>query len=149
MNRANNQHLNTGFDRGLSLLSQSLTGYDWGQGHDLNHDSLKHYATVGRELRAKAFRQALRRLNQAIVSAFGQVAQAFKHQHLRRATIRQLAELSDHQLKDIGLLRAEIPAVVDKSLQNESQSATEPKSKVVTLPATKDPANDERSELAA
>lgn len=147
MNKAANQYVNTG--RGLSLLSQSLTGYDWSLSHDLNHDTLKRYATVGRELRAKAFRQALRRLSQATVGAVGQAAQAFKHQHLRRTNIRQLAELSDHQLKDIGLLRAEIPAAVDKLLRSELQPATEPKSKVLTITETKQPANDERSELAA
>jgi len=47
------------------------------------------------------------------------------------------------------LFRAEIPAVVDRLLRNESQPAAEPKSKVVTIPATKNPANDERSRLAA
>lgn len=145
MNRATNQYVNT--DRGLSLLSQSLTGYDWAHGHDLNHDALKHYAKVGRELRAKAVRQALRRLGQVIVGAVGRTAQAFKHQHLRRTNIRQLAELSDHQLKDIGVLRAEIPASVDRLLRNESQPATEPK--VLTITETKERANDEMSKLAA
>ena len=145
MNKATNQHLNIGFGRGLSLLSHSLTGYDLSPSHDL----LKRYATVGRELHAKAVRQAVRRLSQAIMGAVGRAAQAFKHQHLRRTTIRRLAELSDHRLKDIGVFRAEIPAVVDKSLQNEPQRALEPKSRVLTITETKDSANDETSKLAA
>jgi uncharacterized protein YjiS (DUF1127 family) len=149
VNRATNQYLNTGFDRGLSLLSQSLTGYDWATGRDLDHDTVKHYATVGRELRAQAFRQALRRLSQAIAGASGRAARALKHRRLRHASIRQLVALSDHQLKDIGLLRAEIPAAVDRLLRNESQPTAEPKSKLVTIPETRNPANDERSKLAA
>ncbi len=149
MNRLTNQYSNTGFDRRLSFLSQSLTGYDFAPRRDLGHDTVKHYATVGRKLRTQAFRQALRRLAQAIVGASRRAAQAFKHQHLRRTSIRQLARLTDRQLDDIGLFRAEIPAAVDRLLRNESQPAAAPKSKVVTIPATKNPANDERSKLAA
>ncbi len=149
MNRATNQYLNTGFDRGLSLLSQSLTGYDWAPRRDLDHDTVKRYATVDRKPRAQALRQALRRLAQAIVGASRRAAQALKHRRLRRASIRELAGLTDRQLDDIGLFRAEIPAAVDSLLRNESQPAAEPKSKVVTIPATKNPANDERSRLAA
>jgi uncharacterized protein YjiS (DUF1127 family) len=149
MNRATNQYLNTGFDRGLSLLSQGLTGYDWAPRRDLNHGAVKHYTKVGRQLRAQAFGQALRGLSQAIVGAFGRAARAFQHGRVRRASIRELSALSDHQLKDIGLFRAEIPAAVDKLLRNQSQPAVEPKSKVVTIPETKDAANDETSKLAA
>ncbi|MDH3670697.1 MAG: DUF1127 domain-containing protein [Gammaproteobacteria bacterium] len=149
MNRATNQYSNTAFDQHLSLLGQSLTGYDWAPRRDLDHDTLEHYATVGHELRAHAFSQALRHLTEAIVGASGRAARALKHRRLRRANIRQLAGLTDHQLKDIGLLRAEIAAAVDKLLPDESQAAAEPKSKVVTIPETKTPANDEPSKLAA
>ncbi len=149
VNRLTNQYSNSGFDRRLSFLSQSLTGYDFAPRRDLDHDTVKHYATVGRKLRAQAFRLALRRLAQAIIGASRQAAQALKHRRLRRASIRELARLTDRQLDDIGLFRAEIPAAVDRLLRNESQPAAEPKSKVVTIPATKNPANDERSRLAA
>ncbi|MFQ5545656.1 MAG: DUF1127 domain-containing protein [Acidiferrobacterales bacterium] len=149
MNRATNQYLNTGFDRGLSLLSQGLTGYDWAPRRDLDHGTVKHYTKVGRQLRAQAFQRALRRLVKRTAGTITWAVEALQHRRLRRAGIRELSALTDHQLKDIGLFRAEIPAAVDKALRNESQPATEPKSKVVTLPATKDTANDETSKLAA
>lgn len=149
MNRPTNQYSNSGFDRRLSFLGQSLTGYDFAPRRDLDHDTVKHYTTVGRQLRAQGLRQALRRLAQAIAGASRRAAQALKHRRLRRASIRELAGLTDRQLDDIGLFRAEIPAAVDKLLRNESQLAAEPKSKVVTISVTKNPANDERSRLAA
>jgi len=149
VNRPTNQYSNSGFDRRLSFLGQSLTGYDFAPRRDLDHDTVKHYTTVGRQPRAQALRQALRRLAQAIAGASRRAAQALKHRRLRRASIRELAGLTDRQLDDIGLFRAEIPAAVDKLLRNESQLAAEPKSKVVTISVTKNPANDERSRLAA
>ncbi len=149
MNRATNQYLNTGFDRGLSLLSQGLTGYDWAPRPNLDHGTVKHYTKVGRQLRAQAFQRALRRLAKRTVGTIRWAVEAVQHRRLRRASIRELSALTDHQLKDIGLLRAEIPAVVDKFLQKEWQPAVEPKSIVVTFPVTKVAANDESSRLAA
>lgn len=36
--------------------------------------------------------------------------------HMRRKTIRALSALNDHQLKDIGVERSEIPCVADECL---------------------------------
>jgi len=40
--------------------------------------------------------------------------QAVSTWHKRRVAIRELSALSDRQLADIGLMRAEIPSVVEK-----------------------------------
>ena len=43
----------------------------------------------------------------------GRLTAGFRHLQSRRQTYRQLAALSDHQLKDIGLARGEIDSVAN------------------------------------
>ncbi|MDZ7839837.1 MAG: DUF1127 domain-containing protein [Gammaproteobacteria bacterium] len=45
-------------------------------------------------------------------------ANAMSTWHKRRMAIRELYALSDRQLADIGLIRGEIPTVVDKLLKS-------------------------------
>lgn len=52
----------------------------------------------------------------------GFIQRAFKllrWRHRRRGAIRELRRLSDWQLEDIGIVRGEIPAVVDKLLSSK------------------------------
>ncbi|MEE8211025.1 MAG: DUF1127 domain-containing protein [Acidiferrobacterales bacterium] len=41
---------------------------------------------------------------------------ALRRSHRRRVTIRALEQLADWQLKDMGILRGDIPAIVDRHL---------------------------------
>ena len=43
---------------------------------------------------------------------------AFKRWHERRATIRRLSQLNDHLLRDIGIHRHEIEALVQQSVRS-------------------------------
>lgn len=49
---------------------------------------------------------------------------ALRRWHTRNVTIRQLTALSDWQLKDLGLSRGEIPALVDRLLSATLSSPT-------------------------
>lgn len=51
------------------------------------------------------------------------LTRAFKRWRQRRASIRALQVLSDWQLKDIGVPRGDIPAVVDRDLGAPSPAA--------------------------
>jgi uncharacterized protein YjiS (DUF1127 family) len=52
------------------------------------------------------------------------LTQAFKRWRQRRASIRALQVLSDWQLKDIGVPRGDIPAIVDRDLSAAPRSGT-------------------------
>lgn len=56
------------------------------------------------------------------IDFFRQLSARFKHWNHRRATIQALSGLSDWQLRDIGLTRAEIPAIVEAAFAAEQQA---------------------------
>ena len=138
------------FERRLSLVGQSFTGFDWGTRPALSHAVIKHYAKTGRELHAQAVRQGLRGVIRGIVGASRRGAEALQGWHLRRVTYRKLMALDDHQLDDIGLHRGQIPAVVEGSGRDESRPATAPQPYVATVAGPRSgAANDDRPDLAA
>lgn len=53
----------------------------------------------------------------AVTDVIRRTGNALSTWNKRRLAIRELSTLSDRQLADIGLLRAEIPSVVDKLLK--------------------------------
>lgn len=53
----------------------------------------------------------------AVTGVIRKTARAFGTWNKRRLAIRELHALSDRQLADIGLLRADIPSVVDKLMK--------------------------------
>jgi uncharacterized protein YjiS (DUF1127 family) len=55
-----------------------------------------------------------------VTRILGQISKAWARWNHRRLTIRALSELSDWQLRDIGLTRDEIPQVVDAALNKQS-----------------------------
>ncbi len=135
------------FERRLSLVGQSFTGFDWGTRPALSHEV---YAETGRELRAQAVRQALRGLIRGSVGAVRQGAEALRRWHRRRVAYRALMALNDHLLHDIGLHRAQIPAAVDGLWRNESNPVAKPQAYVATVAGRpSDAANDDRPDLAA
>lgn len=57
------------------------------------------------------------RTGSSVSDMFRKAGNAITVWHKRRVAIRELYALSDRQLADIGLIRGEIPAVVDKLLK--------------------------------
>ena len=57
------------------------------------------------------------RRGSGVTDVIRRTAAALSTWNKRRVAIRELSGLSDRQLADIGLLRAEIPGVVDKLLK--------------------------------
>ncbi len=57
------------------------------------------------------------RTGSGVSDMFRKAGNAMNIWHKRRVAIRELYALSDRQLADIGLIRGEIPAVVDKLLK--------------------------------
>lgn len=57
------------------------------------------------------------RQGSAVTDVVRRTAKALGTWNKRRLAIRELSALSDRQLADIGLLRAEIPGVVDQLLK--------------------------------
>jgi uncharacterized protein YjiS (DUF1127 family) len=47
--------------------------------------------------------------------------------HARRTTIRQLSQLDDHRLKDIGIDRSQIARVADRLAQSPPAAAARPR----------------------
>lgn len=138
------------FERRLSLVGQSFTGFDWGTRQPFSHNVIRHHVNTGRELRAQAVRQALRGLIRGILDAVRQGAEALQRWHLRRVTYRELMALNDHLLHDIGLHRDQIPAAVEGLLRNEANRVAEPQAYVATVAGRRsDAANDDRPNLAA
>ena len=156
MSRLTNQTYQTSltqdsaFERRLSLVGQSFTGFDWGTRPALSHAVIKHHPKTGRELHLQAVRQALRGLIRGSVGAVRQGAEALRRWHLRRVAYRALMALNDHLLHDIGLDRAQIPAAVDGLWRNESNPVAKPQAYVATVAGRpSDAANDDRPDLAA
>jgi uncharacterized protein YjiS (DUF1127 family) len=52
-----------------------------------------------------------------------QLLARFRRWHHRRATVQALHKLSDWQLRDIGLTRGEIPAIVDAAFEAKEQAS--------------------------
>ena len=46
--------------------------------------------------------------------------------HRRRSAVRELSDLSDFMLRDIGLVRADIPRLVDEALEAERAARVRP-----------------------
>ncbi len=57
-----------------------------------------------------------------ILELASRVMAALRHSHRRRASIRALEQLADWQLKDMGIPRGDIPAVVDRHLNATPRS---------------------------
>ncbi len=156
MNRLTNQTYRASvgtepdLERRLSLVGQSFTGSNWGTRPALSHDVIKHYVNTGRELRAQAVRQALRRLVRGIVGIIAQGTETLRRWHRRQVAYRALMALNDHLLHDIGLDRAQIPAAVDGLWRHESNPVAKPQTYVATVAGRpSDAANDDRPDLAA
>lgn len=67
------------------------------------------------EARAAAYYAAWRALVRTIGNGFDRVAAALERRRRQRRTHRELSALSDRQLDDIGLRRAEIPFLARKA----------------------------------
>jgi uncharacterized protein YjiS (DUF1127 family) len=67
-------------------------------------------------LRAQVAKAMARSSWRALVAFGGQMLAGLQRWNTRRANIRALMNLSDRQLRDIGLTRGQIPEVVDAAL---------------------------------
>lgn len=89
----------------------------------------------------------------AVANFAGAIAGAITKWHKRNKAIRELSALSDHLLKDIGISRGEIRAVVDAMLTApEPRRAARPRLVAAhsSVPSAHPaPANDKQAELAA
>ena len=89
----------------------------------------------------------------AVANFAGAIAGAITKWHKRNKAIRELSALSDRLLKDIGISRGEIRAVVDAMLTApEQRRAARPRLVVAhsSVPSAHPaPANDKQAELAA
>ncbi len=89
----------------------------------------------------------------AVANFAGAIAGAITKWHKRNKAIRELSALSDHLLKDIGISRSEIRAVVDAMLTApEPRRAARPRLVAAhsSVPSAHPaPANDKQAELAA
>ena len=89
----------------------------------------------------------------AVANFAGAIAGAITKWHKRNKAIRELSALSDHLLKDIGISRGEIRAVVDAMLTApEPRHAARPRLVAAhsSVPSAHPaPANDKHAELVA
>ena len=83
---------------------------------------MAHHLAVGRRLHAEAFahhgRQALSGLERLLALSFellGGSLRAWRRRQTRRQSIAALRALDDRLLRDIGMHRSEIPAIVEAS----------------------------------
>ncbi len=138
------------FERRLSVLGQSFTGFDWGTRPALSHEVIEYHAKTGRALHARTVRQALRGLIRGSVGAVRHGTETLQRWHRRRVAYGELMALNDHLLHDIGLHRAQIPAAVDGLWRHESNPVAKPQAYVATVAGRpSDAANDDRPDLAA
>lgn len=76
------------------------------------------------EARAAAYYAAWRGVVDFVTGGIRRLAASVNRAHRRRQTLRELSELSDHQLNDIGLSRAELPFIADSVAVAEQTSVT-------------------------
>lgn len=80
-----------------------------------------HYEQLARQLRADAFHDAFAAVGRGAVALVREI----RRWQRKRAAIRELESLSDHILKDIGVVRGQIRTLVDAQLdEQETTSVT-------------------------
>ena len=94
---------------------------DFAASNDLGTDTARSALPSGRD----AFgTPTFRPLVDGVVAFFAAVARHLHRAHVRRSTIRQLAQLDDRLLEDIGVRRPNIETFVDR-LMARHESANE------------------------
>ena len=87
-----------------------------------------------------------------ILGLASRVMAALRHSHRRHVTIRALEQLADWQLKDMGIPRGDIPAVVDRHLNAAPPSprAMASRPSIGTVKSTaRGATNHDQSQIAA
>ncbi|MDX1433853.1 MAG: DUF1127 domain-containing protein, partial [Gammaproteobacteria bacterium] len=79
-------------------------------------DAVDYYQRKGRRLQARAVAQGLRGAARWLASGIGAALRGARERHRLRVAERQLGALDDRLLRDIGLTRGDIPAVVRGTL---------------------------------
>lgn len=89
-------------------ITEGVNGYS-GSDHPITADTIKKYTRLAGRLRAEAIAEVLASMSRGVVAAF----RAIRSRQGKRKAIRDLRALPDHLLKDIGMGRSDIPAVVE------------------------------------
>lgn len=121
----------------------------------LSRAELEYYRRRAHYLRSAAFGRTLKSVASALAGAYRAVYQALKRSRDRRRAERELRQLDNRTLSDIGIERSHIPFVVDRLLERRKAGGNARKAyplRVLTAPAATRPANDDderRPPLAA
>lgn len=88
-----------------------------------------------RRERAAVFAAGIRKAVGAVVGFLRAIATAFAEARRQRAVYEELSRLSDRELRDIGLNRADIPAVVAGTYRRDEAPKPESKTRPAEAPA--------------
>ncbi|WP_425449909.1 DUF1127 domain-containing protein [Virgifigura deserti] len=114
-----------------------------------NQDDMYRILTEARRIRAEHFAVGVSRVGRAIVGFARAIGTAFAEARRQQALYEELSRMTDFELRDIGLNRSDIPAVVAGVLTRETgrkaspaETAAEANPAPAALPAS--PPSDRR-----
>ena len=118
-------------------------------GTHVSMDELHRYQLLGRRLQARATAAAFGSLFRALVWPWKKLAASLAQIGREAASMRQLSALDDHLLRDIGIRREHIPAVVAGLLAQPVRANAAPASVVERRAAPPIACNDPHVKAAA